>query len=141
MPLINFNYFETGVNGNSEAAKDLQAVYEGFQFARRTFKSQIPLDGSFPEVWPGTSVVSEKDAKSWLKNEAWGHHASCTCPIGPDSDPKAVLDSDFKVKGVDGLRVVDASIFPKIPGFYIALPLYIVSEKASDVIIKEAKAL
>ena len=47
----------------------------------------------------------------------------------------AVLDSNFKVRGVDGLRVVDASVFPKIPGYYIAVPIYMISEKAADVII------
>ncbi|KAJ4218863.1 hypothetical protein FSOLCH5_013127 [Fusarium solani] len=140
MPIINFNYYDTGVNSNGEGDKDLQATYEGFEFSRRAFDSLIPLDGSFPEVWPGNNVTSEADAKQFLKDEAWGHHASCTCPIGPDSDPMAVLDSEFKVRGVDGLRVVDASVFPKIPGFYIALPLYVVAEKASDVIVKAAKA-
>ncbi|OHW99271.1 choline dehydrogenase [Colletotrichum incanum] len=140
MPRIDFNYYDTGVNSGGEGDKDLQATYEGFQFTRRAFDSLIPLDGSFPEVWPGTNVTSEEDAKQFLKDEAWGHHASCTCPIGSDDDPIAVLDSNFKVRGTEGLRVVDASIFPKIPGFYIALPLYIVSEKASDVIIQAAQA-
>ncbi|KAM5349280.1 hypothetical protein ACJ41O_005787 [Fusarium nematophilum] len=140
MPLINFNYFDTGVNSNGEADEDLQATYDGFKFSRKAFSSLLPLDGSFSEVWPGKNVTSEQDAKQFLKDEAWGHHASCTCPIGPDDDPMAVLDSDFKVRGTEGLRVVDASVFPKIPGFYIALPLYVVSEKASDVIIKAAKA-
>ncbi|WQF77474.1 Putative glucose-methanol-choline oxidoreductase, FAD/NAD(P)-binding domain superfamily [Colletotrichum destructivum] len=140
MPAIDFNYYDAGVNGAGEADKDLQATYEGFEFSRRAFDSLLPLDGSFPEVWPGGNVTSEEDAKQFLKDEAWGHHASCTCPIGPDDDPMAVLDSSFKVRGTDGLRVVDASVFPKIPGFYIALPLYIVSEKASDVIIQEAQA-
>ncbi|KAK6227434.1 choline dehydrogenase [Colletotrichum tabaci] len=140
MPAIDFNYYDAGVNGAGEADKDLQATYEGFEFSRRAFDSLLPLDGSFPEVWPGGNVTSEEDAKQFLKDEAWGHHASCTCPIGPDDDPMAVLDSNFKVRGTEGLRVVDASVFPKIPGFYIALPLYIVSEKASDVIIQEAQA-
>jgi len=49
-----------------------------------------------------------------------------------DDDPLAVLHSDFKVRGTEGLRVVDASVFPKIPGFFISLPLYMVSAKASD---------
>ena len=78
--------------------------------------------------------------KDFIKREAWGHHASCTCPIGNDTDPNAVLDSNFRVRGIDGLRVVDASVFPKIPGYYIALPTYQISEKASDVIIAAAKA-
>ncbi|TDZ31461.1 Oxygen-dependent choline dehydrogenase [Colletotrichum spinosum] len=140
VPLINFNYYGTGVNAGGEAAKDLQATYEGFEFARRAFGDLVPLDGSFAEVWPGDNVTTEADAKQFLQDEAWGHHASCTCPIGADDDEMAVLDSDFRVRGVEGLRVVDASVFPKIPGFYIALPLYIVSQKASEVIIGAAKA-
>jgi choline dehydrogenase-like flavoprotein len=96
----------------------------------------VPLDGSFTETWPGANVSSEADVKQFIKNEAWGHHASCTCPIGSDNDPMAVLDSNFKVRGVDALRVVDASVFPKIPGYYIAVPIYMISEKAADVIIK-----
>jgi choline dehydrogenase len=46
----------------------------------------------------------------------------------------AVLDSRFRVRGMQGLRVVDASVFPKIPGYFIATPIYMVSEKAFDVI-------
>lgn len=67
-----------------------------------------------------------------------GPYACCTAAIGADEDPNAVLDSDFRVRGVDGLRVVDASVFPKIPGWYIALPIYMISEKAADVIIADA---
>ncbi len=47
----------------------------------------------------------------------------------------AVLDSKFRVRGVDNLRVVDASVFPKIPGTFIALPIIMISEKASAVIL------
>jgi choline dehydrogenase len=46
----------------------------------------------------------------------------------------AVLDSRFQVRGVKGLRVVDASIFPRIPGYFIVTPIYMISEKAFDVI-------
>jgi choline dehydrogenase len=49
----------------------------------------------------------------------------------------AVLDSKFRVRGVAGLRVVDASVFPKIPGVFIQAPIYIVSEKAASVIIDD----
>ncbi|KAM0187313.1 hypothetical protein ACHAPI_011226 [Fusarium lateritium] len=139
MPIINFNYYDTGVNNDKQGEKDLQATYEGFQFARKAFDSLIPLDGDFSEVWPGNNITDKEQAKQFLKDEAWGHHASCSCPIGADDDPMAVLDSQFQVRGIEGLRVVDASVFPKIPGFYIALPIYMVAEKASDVIIKSAK--
>ena len=53
------------------------------------------------------------------------------------SDPNAVLDSKFRVRGTSGLRVVDASVFPKIPGFFIVVPIYMVSEKATDVLLAE----
>jgi choline dehydrogenase len=132
VPEINFNYLDTGSAG---ADKDIQAVYEGMLFSRKMFNDLVPLDGSFTESWPGTNVSSKTDLQQFIKDEAWGHHASCTCAIGADSDPMAVLDSNFKVRGVDGLRVVDASSFPKIPGFYIALPVYMISEKAADAII------
>jgi len=46
----------------------------------------------------------------------------------------AVLDSSFRVRGTTNLRVVDASVFPRIPGYFLALPTYLISEKAADVI-------
>ncbi|KAJ5711141.1 CAZyme family AA3 [Penicillium malachiteum] len=137
-PLINFNSFDTGVTTNDADEKDLQAVYEAMEFSRTIFQDLVPLDGGFEEVWPGANVSTEAELKDFIKREAWGHHACCTAAIGEDGDPKAVLDADFRVRGVDGLRVVDASIFPKIPGYYIALPIYMISEKAAEVIIGNA---
>ncbi|KAE8147025.1 hypothetical protein BDV25DRAFT_169439 [Aspergillus avenaceus] len=137
-PIINFNSFDTGVTETDADEKDLQAVYEAMQFSREIFNSLVPLDGGFEEVWPGPNVATESELKDFIKREAWGHHACCTSPIGSDDDPNAVLDSRFKVRGVDGLRVVDASVFPKIPGYYIALPIYMISEKAAHVILSEA---
>ncbi|KAK8908900.1 hypothetical protein QC760_003245 [Botrytis cinerea] len=133
-PEIVFNYFDTGVGGD----EDLQAVYEGMKFGIEAFENLIPLDGSFTRIWPDASITSEEDLKQFALDEAWGHHASCSCPIGADDDEMAVLDTNFKVRGVDGLRVVDASVFPKIPGMYIALSIYMISEKAAEVIIAEA---
>ncbi|KAK2609465.1 hypothetical protein N8I77_002962 [Diaporthe amygdali] len=135
-PNITFHSLFEGVGGE----EDLQAVYEGMQYGIEAFENLVPLDGSFERVWPPQNISSEEDLKTFAKDEAWGHHASCTCPIGADDDPNAVLDSNFKVRGIDGLRVVDASIFPKIPGFYIVLAIYMASEKAADVIIADALA-
>jgi choline dehydrogenase len=134
-PLITFNYFDTGNTADDGDEKDLQASYEAIMFARKMYSDVIPLDGSFTEIIPGKRVQTEAQVKQWIKDEAWGHHASCTCPIGADNDPMAVLDSEFRVRGVDALRVVDASVFPKIPGFFISVPIYMVSEKAAAVII------
>lgn len=133
VPDIRFRNFRVGGD------EDLAALLEGLKYGRQAFQDLIPLDGKFAEVWPGPGVQTDEQWKEFAKYEAWGHHASCTCPIGADDDENAVLDGDFRVRGVDALRVVDASAFPKIPGFYIALPIYIMSEKASDVILAAAR--
>ncbi|RMZ66269.1 Choline dehydrogenase [Pyrenophora seminiperda CCB06] len=120
--------------------EDLDALVQGMKYGRQAFEDLIPLDGKFEEVWPGNQVQTDDEWREFAKYEAWGHHASCTCPIGADNDPNAVLDSNFSVRGVDGLRVVDASSFAKIPGWYIATAIYMISEKASDVIIAAEKS-
>lgn len=80
-------------------------------------------------------MKTTEEIQDYIKNTAWGHHASCTCPIGADGDPMAVLDSSFRVRGVSGLRVVDASVYPRIPGTFTLLSTYIVGEKAADIIL------
>ena len=77
----------------------------------------------------------DEDLHAFVKNNAWGHLASCTCKIGPDKDTDAILDKDFQVRGAKNLRIVDASVFPRIPGLFILSAVYMISEKASDVII------
>ncbi|MBR0697986.1 GMC oxidoreductase [Bradyrhizobium lablabi] len=73
----------------------------------------------------------------FVRDNAWGHHACGTCAIGP-RDRNGVVDSRFKVHGTRGLRVVDASIFPRIPGFFIASAVCIAAEKAAEVILTDA---
>lgn len=131
VPNIVFNYFDTGVGDYS---KDLQAMYEAVGLARNAFSRQlVPVN----EVLPGASVTSQQEIEAYIKNAAWGHHASSTCPIGADGDPMAVLDSSFRVRGVAGLRVVDASVYPRIPGTFTAISTYMVAEKAADVILSQ----
>jgi choline dehydrogenase len=133
VPEINFHYFSEGTG----AADDLASVAEGVETVRRiTARCQGVIA---EEVLPGGDVRSPEQIRQFIIDNAWGHHASCTCKIGPASDPMAVIDSRFSVHGARGLRVVDASVFPRIPGFFIASAVYIVSEKASDVIIEDAR--
>jgi hypothetical protein len=56
-----------------------------------------------------------------------------------DADPMAVLDSRFRVRKTQGLRVVDASVFPRIPGYFIVTAAYMISEKAAEVIVEDAR--
>ncbi|KAF4967934.1 hypothetical protein FZEAL_10460 [Fusarium zealandicum] len=129
VPEITFNYFDTG-SGDSSA--DLQALYEAVELTRKAFAGQAV---DVTEVLPGPQVTSQKDIETYVKDTAWGHHASSTCPIGADDDPMAVLDSNFRVRGVAGLRVVDASVYPRIPGTFTAVSTYMAAEKAADIIL------
>lgn len=87
---------------------------------------------------PGPGVRDEASVRRFVEDNAWGHHASCSNPMGRRDDPNAVVDSDFRVIGTTGLRVVDASVLPRIPGFFIVTPVYMIAEKASDVILADA---
>jgi choline dehydrogenase len=58
--------------------------------------------------------------------------------MGDPADPNAVVDSRFRVIGAKNLRIVDASVFPHIPGFFIVTPIYMISEKAADTIVADA---
>ena len=91
------------------------------------------------ELLPGAQIQDRDALKQWVRDQAWGHHCSCTCKIGSDDDPMAVLDGNFRVRGAQGLRVVDSSVFPHIPGTFIVLPIYMISEKAAAVIIADAR--
>lgn len=132
-PEINFKYFS---EGNDTSGKDLDAVVAGVKFVRDISKNNSAIKG---EVVPGPAVQTDAQIRQFVEDNAWGHHASCTNPMGKPEDPKAVVDSNFRVIGVDNLRIVDASVFPKIPGFFIVTPIYMIAEKASDVILADAK--
>jgi choline dehydrogenase-like flavoprotein len=134
MPLVDFNYFGTG------AEKDLEAVVDGIRFVRR-LTAKLQRDGLIAdEELPGSALQSTEELQEYVRWNAWGHHASCTCAIGP-ADDGGVLTSDFRVHGTRGLRVVDASVFPRIPGFFIASAIYMIGEKAAEVILAQAGEL
>jgi choline dehydrogenase len=113
-------------------------VVEGVEFVRRMMSRASEVVER--ELVPGESVNTREEIREFVRNEAWGHHASCTCKMGPKEDEMAVVDSKFRVHGTTNLRVVDASVFPRIPGFFIVTAVYMVSEKASDVILADVRA-
>lgn len=130
-PEIVYNYFDTGSSGHE---RDLQAMYEAVQLARRALRRQ-PV--ATEEVLPGPGADTQAEVEQYIKDGTWGHHASSTCAIGRDGDPMAVLDSKFRVRKVRGLRVVDASVYPRIPGTFTAVSTYMAAEKAADDILGE----
>jgi len=130
-PLINFHYFEEGSDTEGE---DLRSVVAGIRFVRRLTAKLKAQRLIAEEEQPGETLQTDAELMDFVRSVAWGHHASCTCAIGPQ-EGGGVLGSDFRVHGTEGLRVVDASVFPRIPGFFIASAVYMVAEKAADVIL------
>jgi GMC oxidoreductase len=140
-PAIDFKYFDRGADGalTADAATDLVAMREGVRLITRLLdgSSQLTLH---PDIMRGIDLASDAGIDEFVQDRAWGHHASCTCKIGGPDDPQAVLDSSFRVRGVSGLRVVDASVFPRVPGFFLVMPVYMIAEKAADAILADARA-
>ncbi|MFP5384458.1 MAG: GMC family oxidoreductase [Bacteriovoracia bacterium] len=134
-PDINFRYFG---EGNDHSGSDLDDVVEGIKYVRRINSRARFQKISRKELVPGAHLRSEKDLKDFVTREAWGHHASCSNKMGAKNDAMAVVDSEFLVRGTKNLRIVDASIFPKIPGLFIVVPIYMAAEKASEVILKSS---
>jgi choline dehydrogenase len=131
-PEINFNFFDSGVE---EWPKDRDALIEAVRFVELLLAN--PQLGA-EIVWPKPEDRRTDEALgAFILREAWGHHACGTCKIGPKEDKDAVLDTRFRVRGVNNLRVVDASVFPKIPGFFIITSIYMISEKASQDILED----
>jgi len=133
-PDVRFHYFEEGTDTKGE---DLAAVVKAVKLVRRMNDLNPHIAR---EVIPNREEYPEERIPEWVRNQAWGHHASCSCRMGPPDDPLAVVDSRFRVIGTKGLRIVDASVFPRIPGFFIVTPIYMISEKAADVIAEDARS-
>jgi choline dehydrogenase len=132
-PRINFQHFRDGL-GTGE--QDMKALIDGVKFVRK-MNARLNRDKvKNTEIWPGPNVDDDDALHQFIRDETWGHHASCTCKMGRDE--MSVLDSRLRVRGVERLRVVDASVFPKIPGYFIVTAIYMISEKAFDLIKEDA---
>lgn len=135
VPQIDFHYFD---EGNDTAGEDVQSVVEGIKFVRKLTRKLREKGLIAAEELPGDHVQTDEELAQFVEDHAWGHHASCSCPIGRREEG-GVVDSSFRVHGTRGLRIVDASVFPKIPGFFIVSSVYMIGEKAADVIAADAR--
>ncbi|KAG0310984.1 hypothetical protein BGZ97_012173 [Linnemannia gamsii] len=118
---------------------DIRVLREGMRFARRLGKKmqQDPALAGF-EYLPGEDAVPSEDDVAMdkyirLKCTTFLHSVG-TCSMGPSSNPNAVVDDRLKVHGVDRLRVVDASVMPKVIAGHTAAGTVMLAEKAADLI-------
>ncbi|KAK3995726.1 putative GMC oxidoreductase [Cladorrhinum sp. PSN332] len=138
-PVINFEMFGDAAG----AEKDLNALAEAVAWGRRVFDGVAGPDlGPMRTTEPpcdGIGAACVAGDKQWAKDQSFGHHATSTAAIGSDRDPLAVLDSKFRVRGVAGLRVVDGSAFPQTPGAFPVISTFLISEKASEDVLSDAR--
>ena len=116
--------------------KDLEVLVEGVKRAREIFDAPVFNDVLGREVWPGEGVRTDEGIADHIRETAHTvYHPVGTCKMGDDD--MAVVDDRLRVHGVEGLRVVDASVMPTIPSGNTNAPTIMVAEKAAD-LIREA---
>ena len=131
-PRIDFRYLR---EGNGATDDDLGAMVTGIRFGRKVADEIGDLIAE--EETPGRHLYTDEQLKQYIEDNAWGHHACGTCAMKPEAQD-GVVDSNFRVYGIGNLRIVDASIFPRIPGYFIVTSVYMIAEKAADVILTGA---
>ena len=126
-PLIDPNYLAD--------PEDIQVMLEGVRLARKILASQGFGHYHSSEFLPGEDVTSDEALIEFLKNRAETiYHPVGTCKMGDPNEADTVLDPCLKVKGVQGLRVVDASVMPYLIGGNTNAPTIMIAEKAADMI-------
>lgn len=126
-PMIQPNYLA--------ADADRRALLGGIRLAR-DFLGTAALSPWFDgETAPGSSAVTDRDLLDWAYREgSTAFHMVGTCRMGPATDPEAVVDSELRVHGLQGLRVVDASVMPAVTSGNTNAPTMMIAEKASAMI-------
>ncbi len=124
-PRILFNYMAT--------ENDRQEMRAAVRLTREIFAQDAfaPFRGA--ELAPGADVSSDGDIDAFVRSHGESaYHPAGTCKMGPNSDPNAVVDGDGRVHGLDGLRVIDASIMPSIVSGNLNAPTIMMAEKLAD---------
>lgn len=124
-PVIDFQFFAD--------SRDLELLTRGVEISRSLLESPRFAPYAGDEIVPGPSVASRDEVADFLRqNAVTVFHPVGTCKMG--SDDMAVVDTELKVRGVEGLRVADASIMPTLIGGNTNAPAIMVGEKAADMI-------
>ena len=131
-PFLNYNYYQE----EEDLRRMREAIRLGVRMAEHPSYSGIVVERVMPT---DDELADDAALNDWLRrNSGTSHHISGTCKMGPDSDPLAVVDQHLKVKGVEGLRVADASIMPDCIRANTNATTIMIGERCAD-FIKEGK--
>lgn len=130
-PKIEFNYIST--------EQDKQDWRDCIRLTREILNQPAMDEFRGDEIQPGLNITTDEQIDEWVRqNVESAYHPSCSCKMGADDDPLAVLDEQCQVRAIQGLRVVDSSIFPTIPNGNLNAPTIMVAERAADMILGNA---
>ena len=127
-PRILFNYMKE--------EDDRETFRTAIRLTREIFAQPAMEPHAGAAIQPTDDITSDEAIDAWLRqNIESAYHPSCTCKMGGDDDPMAVLDPDCRVRGIDSLRVIDSSVFPTITNGNINAPTIMLAEKAADIVL------
>ena len=127
-PLIQFNYLST--------EKDLADWRQCLRLTREILQQPALDEFRGEEIQPGIDLSDDAAVDAWVRrNVETAYHPSCSCRMGARNDERAVVDPQCRVRGLEGVRIVDSSIFPTIPNGNLNAPTIMVAERAADLIL------
>lgn len=127
-PLIDPNYLAT--------ERDRREMRDGLKMAREVLAQPAFRAFHKREDLPGANVRTDAELDAFIRDDASSAYHPCgTARMGADGDARAVVDLDLRFRGIDGLRVVDASVIPAVPSANINACVFMIAEKAADLIL------
>ena len=121
------------------AEEDRRALREGVKMMRKVAEQAALAPYRSQELFPGPAVQTDEEIDTWIRGASETiYHPVGTCRMGPKGDPMAVVDAELKVQGLEGLRVIDASVMPTLVGGNTNAPTIMIAEKAADILLGKA---
>ena len=128
-PAIRFNFLAANL--------DREVTLEAMRITRRIMTAPPMRDIANDEIAPGVNIQRDDELLDWVRyNAETTYHPVGTCKMG--SDPMAVVDDQLRVRGIEGLRIADASIMPTLTSGNTNAPSIMIGEKASRMILTAA---